>query len=100
MSYSSINTNNFIESWRNTLKRHFLKNKQKRRVDTVIYVLAVMAVPHFQQKCICSVVNIGLMNPAQRTELKLGNITGNHPKNRKLKEYTGHYIMQVSDTIL
>ena len=48
-SYSSIDTNNYIESWHNTLKRHFLKDKHHRRADAVIYALAVMAVPHFQQ---------------------------------------------------
>ncbi|KAI7820579.1 hypothetical protein BC939DRAFT_387494, partial [Gamsiella multidivaricata] len=68
VSYSSIDTNNYIESWHNTLKRHFFRDKQQRRVDTVIYVLAVMAVPHFQQKCMRSAVNVGRMNPAQKKE--------------------------------
>ncbi|KAF9100382.1 hypothetical protein BGX27_000415, partial [Mortierella sp. AM989] len=49
VSYASIDTNNYIESWHNTLKRHFFRDKQQRRQDTVIYVLAMMAVPHFQQ---------------------------------------------------
>ncbi|KAF9271569.1 hypothetical protein BGZ88_005923, partial [Linnemannia elongata] len=57
ISYASIDTNNYIESWHNTLKRHFFRDKQQRRPDTVIYVLAVLAVPHFQQKCIRSIVN-------------------------------------------
>ncbi|KAI8599565.1 hypothetical protein EDD21DRAFT_307830, partial [Dissophora ornata] len=50
--YASIDTNNYIESWHNTLKLHFFKDKHQRRADTVIYVLAMMAVPHFQAKCI------------------------------------------------
>ncbi|KAK3835656.1 MAG: hypothetical protein J3R72DRAFT_358589, partial [Linnemannia gamsii] len=50
LSYASIDTNNYIESWHNTLKQHFLRDKQQRRVDTVIYVLNVIAVPHYQQK--------------------------------------------------
>ncbi|KAG0275734.1 hypothetical protein BGZ97_010230, partial [Linnemannia gamsii] len=34
ISYASIDTNNYIESWHNTLKRHFFKDKQQRRPDT------------------------------------------------------------------
>ncbi|OAQ23514.1 hypothetical protein K457DRAFT_83390, partial [Linnemannia elongata AG-77] len=52
ISYASIDTNNYIESWHNTLKRHFLRDKQHRRMDAVIYALAILAVPYFQQKCI------------------------------------------------
>ncbi|KAF9417474.1 hypothetical protein BGZ76_004529, partial [Entomortierella beljakovae] len=48
--YSSIDTNNYIESWYNILKRHFFKDNQQRRPDTVIYILAFMAIPHFQKK--------------------------------------------------
>jgi hypothetical protein len=68
LSYASIDTNNYIESWHNTLKQHFFRDKQQRRVDTVIYVLNVMAVPHYQRKCMRSLVNVG--NPAQRAEAK------------------------------
>ncbi|KAI8601809.1 hypothetical protein EDD21DRAFT_297449, partial [Dissophora ornata] len=63
VAYAAIDTNNYIESWHNTLKRHFFRDKQQRRPDTVIYVLAILAVPHFQQKCMRSIVNVGRMNP-------------------------------------
>ncbi|KAF8927491.1 hypothetical protein BGZ47_002132 [Haplosporangium gracile] len=48
VSYSYINTNNYIESWRNTLKKHFFKVKHQRRLDSVIHTLTKKAVPHFQ----------------------------------------------------
>ncbi|KAF9898986.1 hypothetical protein EC991_009822, partial [Linnemannia zychae] len=70
MSYASINTNNYIESWHNTLKQHFFRDKQKRRVSTVISVLNVMTAPHYQQKCMRGLVNVGKINPAQREEKK------------------------------
>ncbi|KAF8925351.1 hypothetical protein BGZ47_003350, partial [Haplosporangium gracile] len=70
LSYASIDTNNYIESWHNTLKQHFFRDKPQRRVDTEIYVLNVMAVPHYQQKCMRSLVNVGRMNAVRRNEAK------------------------------
>jgi hypothetical protein len=100
ISYASIDTNNYIESWHNTLKRHFFRDKQQRRPDTVIYVLAILAVPHFQQKCIRSIVNVGRMNPAQSEELKKTAIAVDHIKTRESKGYVGAYITQTSDDTL
>lgn len=100
VSYASIDTNNYIESWHNTLKRHFFRDKQQRRADTVIYVLAILAVPHFQQKCIWSVVNVGRMNPAPAKELQLTALASDHIKTRESRGYTGAYIKQTSDIAL
>jgi hypothetical protein len=100
VSYSSIDTNNYIESWHNTLKRHFFRDKQQRRLDTVIYTLAIMAVPHFQQKCIRSIVNVGRMNPAQRKELHVTDLARDHIKTRESRGYVGAYMKQKSDDAL
>ncbi|KAF9209381.1 hypothetical protein BGZ59_010145, partial [Podila verticillata] len=100
ISYASIDTNNYIESWHNTLKRHFFKDKQQRRPDTVIYILAILAVPHFQQKCMRSIVNVGKMNPAKVEQLKLKLVATEHVKTRKSRGYVGAYISQVSDLTL
>ncbi|KAF9554673.1 hypothetical protein EC968_009510 [Mortierella alpina] len=99
-SYSSIDTNNYIESWHNTLKRHFLRDKHHRRADAVIYALAVMAVPHFQQKCMRSVVNVGRMNPAKKKEMQFTAVAQQHISSRLSKGYTGDYIAQISETVL
>ncbi|KAG0345997.1 hypothetical protein BG004_002648 [Podila humilis] len=82
VTYCSIDTNNFIESWHNTLKSHFFKDYQQRRPDTVIYILAMMAVLHFQQKCIRSAVGVGRMTPAQKQELKQTEIAQQHLETR------------------
>ncbi|KAI1299992.1 hypothetical protein EDD11_006335, partial [Mortierella claussenii] len=100
ISYASIDTNNYIESWHNTLKRHFFRDKQQRRADTVIYVLTVLAVPHFQQKCIRSIVNVGRMNPAQTMELQLTQLATDHFKTRASRGYVGAYLSQTSDLTL
>jgi hypothetical protein len=70
LNCATIDTNNFIESWHNTLKRHFFKDQQKRRVDMVVYILAKMAIPHFQYKVMRSVVKVGRMDPSQKIELQ------------------------------
>ncbi|KAF9117301.1 hypothetical protein BGX30_005609, partial [Mortierella sp. GBA39] len=100
VSYASIDTNNYIESWHNTLKRHFFRDKQQRRADTVIYVLANLAVPHFQQKCIRSIVNVGRMNPAQAKELRLTALAADHVQTRESRGYVGAYIKQMSEDTL
>ncbi|OAQ22666.1 hypothetical protein K457DRAFT_39753, partial [Linnemannia elongata AG-77] len=63
VNYSYINTNNYIESWHNTLKRHFFKDKQQRRLDSVIHILTKKAVPYFQQMCVRHFVQVGRMTP-------------------------------------
>ncbi|KAI9345424.1 hypothetical protein BD770DRAFT_328643, partial [Pilaira anomala] len=37
--YTSMETNNYVESWHNQLKTTCLKRKPNRRVDGLIYVL-------------------------------------------------------------
>ncbi|KAG0221023.1 hypothetical protein BGW42_008344, partial [Actinomortierella wolfii] len=50
---------------------HFFRDKQQRRVDDVIYVLNDIAVPHYQQKCMRGMVNVGKMYPVQKREAQL-----------------------------
>ncbi|KAK5801834.1 hypothetical protein F5H01DRAFT_78674 [Linnemannia elongata] len=66
-------------------------------MNAVIYALAILAVPHFQQKCIRSIVNVGRMNPAQTEELKKTAIAVDHIKTKESKGYVGAYITQTSD---
>ncbi|KAG0344657.1 hypothetical protein BG004_004273 [Podila humilis] len=85
ISYASIDTNKCIESWHNTLKRHFFRDMQQRGPDTVIYVFAILAVPRFQ-KCMRSIVNVDRMNPAQSTELRLIVLSTEHNKTRESRD--------------
>jgi hypothetical protein len=85
VSYSHIDTNNYIESWHNILKRHFFRDRQQRRPDTVIYILAYMAIPHFQQKCNRSILKVGRMTPAQKIEERFRSIAVKHLEVREPK---------------
>ncbi|KAF9328597.1 hypothetical protein BGZ91_000930 [Linnemannia elongata] len=85
VSYSHIDTNNYIDSWHNILKRHFFRDRQQRRPDTVIYILAYMAIPHFQQKCNRSILKVGRMTPAQKIEERFRSIAAKHLEVREPK---------------
>ncbi|KAG0249460.1 hypothetical protein DFQ27_009978 [Actinomortierella ambigua] len=54
----SIDTNNLIESWHNTLKRHFFRDRLQRP-DHVMYILAYVAVPKFKEACDPELANVG-----------------------------------------
>ncbi|KAF9086522.1 hypothetical protein BGX27_003174, partial [Mortierella sp. AM989] len=66
VSYANIDTNNYIESWHNTLKRHFFKDNRIQRPDRVIHTLAKIALPHYQRKCMLQNLGVGRMTPAQK----------------------------------
>jgi len=69
VNYGYIDTNNYIESWHNTLKKHFFKDKQQRRLDSVIHTLTKKAVPYFQQMCVRHFVQVGRMTPGRKKAL-------------------------------
>lgn len=86
VSYANIDTNNYIESWHNTLKKHFFKDSRMQRPDRVIHSLAKVALPHYQRKCMLQTLGVGRMTPAQKKardsqyramdQLKKGAIAG------------------------
>lgn len=47
VNYGYISTSIYIESWHNPLKKHFFKDKHRRRLDSVIHTLTKKAVPYF-----------------------------------------------------
>jgi hypothetical protein len=100
VSYAAIDTNNYIESWHNTLKRRFLRNKQRRRVDTVIYVLYAIAVPHYQQICMQTSAGIGRRTPAQIEEDELKKKAMDYLETRPRMGLSGDPITRVSETVL
>ncbi|KAF9369178.1 hypothetical protein CPB97_003843, partial [Podila verticillata] len=59
VAYGWIDTNNLIESWHNTMKTHFFKDKIPRRLDHVIYILINNAVPHYQTRCNLYFMEVG-----------------------------------------
>lgn len=48
LNYRDTNTNNFIESFHNVLKRKFLNNRMLNREDYLIYKLLEKALPYYQ----------------------------------------------------
>ena len=78
VNYSYINTNNYIESWHNTLKEYFFKDKQQRRLDSVIHTLTKKTVPYFQQMCVRHIVQVGRMTPGRKKALIARTAVQNH----------------------
>ncbi|KAF9976955.1 hypothetical protein BGZ75_010444, partial [Mortierella antarctica] len=88
VSYARINTNNYIESWHNSLKKHFFKDKQQRRIDHVIYTLVHSAIPHYQQMCIRHSMQVGRMTPGAK-EILVANLTASNYVERRRAEDPG-----------
>ena len=47
--HDAINTNNFVESWHNQLKRNYLGLMRRQRLDFLVFVLARRVYPDFKQ---------------------------------------------------
>ncbi|KAG0317363.1 hypothetical protein BGZ99_006344 [Dissophora globulifera] len=62
VSYGSINTSDFVESWHNIVKELFCKDKHQQRLDTGIYVLVHGVIPYFTQKCLHHKVQVGRLS--------------------------------------
>jgi len=66
-----IHTNNFIESWHNSLKRLFFRDgQQQRRIDTVIFILTSRVLPHHQHMWTRYNVQVDRMTSGQRKALQ------------------------------
>ena len=100
VSYAWINTNNYIESWHNALKKHFFKDKQQRRIDSVIYILVYKAIPHYQQMCIRHTVQVGKMTPAAKKALRVKITAMNHLEEARAKDPNILLIHQPADSSL
>ncbi|KAG0267568.1 hypothetical protein DFQ27_008613 [Actinomortierella ambigua] len=100
VSYCSIDTNDFIEPWHNTLKSEFFRDHNQRRLDVVIYILSMMALPHFQQKCARSAMGVDRTTLAEEEEPTLIKIAKQHIATRESRGYSGPSITQTSDTTL
>ncbi|KAF9192464.1 hypothetical protein BGZ51_005476 [Haplosporangium sp. Z 767] len=61
-----IDTNNYGELWHNVLKMYFLKDKQRKRVDAVIYTLVKSYTTFYQSKLLRGQLHVRRLNPIQR----------------------------------
>ncbi|KAF8965838.1 hypothetical protein BGZ46_000497, partial [Entomortierella lignicola] len=46
--YAEMDTNNFVESWHNLLKNHFMKGHFRSRVDRVVYLLDTKVLRYYK----------------------------------------------------
>lgn len=46
--YAAMDTNNYVESWHNNLKTHFLRQHKRIRGDRLIYILTHVVIEHFK----------------------------------------------------
>lgn len=97
ISYAWINTNNYIESWHNSLKKHFFKDKQQRRLDTVIYTLVQTAIPHYQQMCIRHSMQVGRMSPGAREVLMANILASNYMDQKRAEDPQVTFLIPTAD---
>ncbi|KAK3804821.1 MAG: hypothetical protein J3Q66DRAFT_272770, partial [Benniella sp.] len=57
--YAEMDTNNFVESWHNHLKTHFLKRHFMVRADRMVYLLSEIVVNYFKQEEFQAFVRVG-----------------------------------------
>ena len=95
--YAWINTNSYIESWHNTLKKHFFKDQQKRRLDSVIYILIHKAIPLYRQKGIRHAVQVGRMTPARKKALHARQLALNHMDAKRAQDPDAIFLFQTAE---
>ncbi len=64
--YTSMETNNYIESWHNQLKTTHLRRKQNRRMDRLIFILINDVEDYYLQNTQRLMLNVGRMGPEER----------------------------------
>ncbi|CAO3669135.1 unnamed protein product [Rhizopus stolonifer] len=64
--YTNMETNNYVESWHNQLKTTYLRRKQNRRVDGLIFILVKDIEYDYQNNVKRLMLNVGRMSPEQR----------------------------------
>jgi SWIM zinc finger len=97
LNSAGINTNNYVESWHNALKMYFLKDRQKRRVDVVIHILAKSVVPFYEYKLTSARHSVGRMTSVQRAAAN-GRIKASaYIAMRRSQGYAGQFVFPTDD---
>ena len=68
--FTSMETNNYIESWHNQLKTNYLQRKENRRLDCLIFILVDDAHTGYMYNTTRMVVNIESMSSETRETKK------------------------------
>jgi hypothetical protein len=94
---AAIDTNNYVESWLNVLKMYFLKDKQRRRADTVVYTLVKYIIPFYQYKLASGRLQVGRMSPAQRAAVDGRIKAETYISEHRSKGYSGQFVFPSDD---
>ncbi|KAI1296258.1 hypothetical protein EDD11_007450 [Mortierella claussenii] len=100
VSDSWINTSNYIESWHNTLKQHFFKDKTERRIDAVIYTLVHRALPHYEQRCIRYEVQVRRMVSTVKDTLITKNTALDHMDLKRTQDPETSFLIPTADPLV
>ncbi|KAG0268622.1 hypothetical protein DFQ27_006260 [Actinomortierella ambigua] len=100
VSYSPIETNDYMESWHNILGRYFFKDRQQGHPDTVIYLLAYMVIPYFRQKCDPSMMRAGRMTPTENGGERHRSEAERHLAVRESSGVEGDPVVQIDENTL
>lgn len=92
ISTPAIDTNNHVESWHNSLKTHFFKDKRKRRPDAVVYTMVKSVIPFYQLKLYSSTLDVGRMNPIQRSERDAKIRAESYIRMQRSLGYSGQFV--------
>ncbi|KAF9367991.1 hypothetical protein BGX21_006912, partial [Mortierella sp. AD011] len=68
--YAGMDTNNYVESWHNHLKYHFLAGNNNCRGDRLIYILSHDVDMYYKAMSIRSIVRYGRHSKGERMDIK------------------------------
>ncbi|KAF9171212.1 hypothetical protein BGX21_000952, partial [Mortierella sp. AD011] len=97
ISCAAIDTNNFVESWHNALKTHSFKDRQKRRADTVIYIMTKSVIPHYQHKWHYGRLQVGRMGASQRNAADTRRRAEDYLLTKRKIGYSGAFVFESQD---
>jgi len=100
IDYNWINTNNFIESWHNVLKRHIFGDKHKQRIDVVMYILAKTAIPFYQKKCERHHSKSGRMSTATRDMVAVDAVARAYAQKERIRVHEIQLLNPTTDDAL
>ncbi|KAF9165905.1 hypothetical protein DFQ26_009115 [Actinomortierella ambigua] len=100
VSYSPIETNDYMESWHNILGRYLFKDRQQGHPDTVIYLLTYMVIPYFRQKCNPSMMRAGRMTPMENGGERHRSEAERHLAVRESTGAEGDPVVQIDENTL
>ncbi|KAG0249974.1 hypothetical protein BG011_008772 [Mortierella polycephala] len=96
----TIDTNNYVESWHNVLKMHFFKDRQGRRVDSIIYTLVKSCIPFYQRKLVQSQFQVKKLNPVQRAAADSRIKAEVYIAKYRSRRYPGQFVYTAEDPVI